>query len=83
MFTLKLYDDGGAKVFLVEAENFTVHWDDGKYGAQIIAHTKIPLLYYIGETKSEKNYDFAIIENSNGKTTERLTPTLRIRRAGT
>jgi hypothetical protein len=74
MFTLKLYSDSGSSVKLIEAESFSVDWDDGKFFATIVAHSKGTPEYTIGQNAE---FDFAIIENSNGKTTERLTPTFR------
>ena len=83
MFTLKLFTNATNSVHLAEADNFSVHWNDGKHGAVITAHSsKSDKRYFIGEILKDINaneYDWAVIENSNGKTTERLVPTLRIK----
>ena len=81
MFTLKLFADHANSVHLVEADNFSVHWNEGKHGATITAHfSKMDKRYFIGDILrdvSAADYDWAVIENSNGKTTERLVPTIR------
>lgn len=72
MFTVKLTT--GEQTKFIEVSSVT-HYNRGPYSQEIICHFAGGLneIYYVGEgppTKDRVFYDRAIIENSEGRTTE-------------
>ena len=81
MFTLKLYNP--SKTRLIEAESCTVYRFSPSF-IQITTHQKnqgTDRCWWLGtsellEVPQDECFDFAIIENANGRTTERVMPAL-------
>lgn len=83
MFTLKLYTNGGSRR-IVEAESFHISGGQADNWFEITAYFPKPAddpdnakRFDVGPSPYEPSggrWDYAFIENANGRTTERLFP---------
>lgn len=78
MFTIKLYTNMGRQI-IVPADSFTILRAEGDAAFEVTAHLRSDegQRFDIGPTGHQPaggNWDWAFIENINGKTVERLTP---------